>query len=312
MSGILARDKNKFDEAQRGLRYATNHFTDFDALLASGIKSLLILLPNHLHAEFARRALENGVHVFCEKPLAPNVAEALALKAAAKKAGRVLMVDFNERYLDRNRVLKNVITEGRIGQMVSAHAFHNQDLRQLASFTSLHRDSTGGGAVHNAGIHFINLFLHWFGVPERVRANFENRALPAECGEDTAHCRFWFGNGLSATLDISLAGAVDTSYERIRLVGAEGEISSDLKKSNILWRPHEAKRQLHIPCKREIMGDSVFNALAAFERCVQASLQPETDVDDFIETMKVMEAIALSAQRGAEVHLAEIAQKYAS
>ena len=75
----------------------------------------LILLPNHLHLDHARKALERGLHVFCEKPLAQNVADCLALKAVAEKSGRVLMVDFNQRYSDRNRVLKKVIAENRIG-----------------------------------------------------------------------------------------------------------------------------------------------------------------------------------------------------
>ena len=312
ISGILTRGQNQFELARQGLRYATKYFSDFDELLDSGIKAVLILLPNHLHAEFARKALEKGVHVFCEKPLASDVSGAFALKAIAKKSGRVLMVDFNERYFDRNHVLKKIITEGRIGKIMSVQAFHNQDLRQLSSFASLHRNLTGGGVIHNAGIHFINLFLNWFGRPERVHAVFENRALPAECGEDTARCQFWFPGGLTATLDASLANAADTTYERVQFTSEDGEITSDLKKSDILLRRPPAKRQLHITCKKEIISDSVFNALAAFARCVQTGSKPETDVDDFIETMKVIEALTLSAQRGAEVRLEEIERRYAS
>lgn len=310
VSGILARDGNKFRDAQSGLRYAARHFADFDALLASGINSVLILLPNHLHFEFARQALERGLNVFCEKPLASNVAWMLALKTVAKKSGRVLMVDFNERYFDRNRVLKNLAAENRAGKIISARAFHNQDLRGLKSFAPLHRDFTGGGVVHNAGVHFINLFLHWFGDVERVHAVFENRALPVECGEDTAHCEFWFRNGATATLDASLADAVDTTYERVHFTGDSGEVFSDLKKCDIVFQPR-GKPQLKIPCAREIISDSVFNALQHFAHCVKNNLRPETDVNDAIKTMKVIEALTLSAQRGTEVRLDEIEEKYA-
>ena len=310
ISGILARDEAKFRAAQRSLRYTAKHFTDADALLASGINSVLILLPNHLHLEFARRALERGLNVFCEKPLAQNVADMLAIQAVAQKNGRVLMADFNQRYLDRNRVLKQVIAEERIGKIVSARAFHNQDLRRLPSFAALHRDRTGGGVVHNAGIHFVNLFLHWFGDVDRVNAVFENRALPAECGEDTARCRFWFRNGVTATLDASLANAVDTTYERVEFTGTDGELASDLKKSDIVCRP-TSKPQLKIPCRAEIISDSVGNALEHFAHCVKNGLRPETDVNDSIKTIKVIEALTLSAQRGTDVHLDEIENKYA-
>jgi predicted dehydrogenase len=180
----------------------------------------------------------------------------------------------------------------------------------MQDMQKLRKDVTGGGVVHNAGIHFINLFLYWFGDVDRVNAVFENRALPKECGEDTAFCRFWFRNGVAATLEASLANAVSTTYERVRIVGEKGEISSDLKKSDIHCRL-EGKRRSKIPCKQEVISDSVGNALAHFERCVSAGTRPETDAEDFIRTMKVVEALTLSAQRGADIHLEELEQKYA-
>jgi predicted dehydrogenase len=310
ITGLLARDDAKFDAAQRGLRYTTNHFSDTDALLASGIKAALILLPNQMHFATAKAALEHGLHVFCEKPLTNSVADALTLKALAEKSGRVLMVDFNQRFFARNRLLPSLVAQKRMGKIKSVHAFHNQDLRGLASFDNLHRDRTGGGVIHNAGIHFINLFLHWFGEPERVRAVFENRTLPPECGEDTAHCEFWFRDGITATLDASLVNAVDATYERVQFISEEGELNSDLKKGNIICQPTE-KPQLKISCRPEIISDSVFNALQHFAACVKNQAQPETDVADFIRTLKTVEALTLSAQRGTEVALAEIENKYA-
>jgi len=311
VSGILSRDKTKIQEAQRSLRYTSECFTSLDTLLNSGVNCVLILAPNNLHFDFARKAVEKGLNVFCEKPLANTVAEALTLKSALNKTGRVLMVDFNQRYLDRNRILKRVIAEKRIGNITSVHAYHNQDLAgQLQSYERLNSSITGGGVVHNAGIHFINLFLYWFGEVARVNAVFENRALPRECGEDTAFCRFWFRNGVTATLDASLANAVSTSYERVQFVGEKGEITSDLKKGDILCQ-HRGKARLRIDCEKEVISDSVFNALQSFERCVSAGTRPETDVDDFIQTLKVVEALTLSAQRGADVQLDELDKKYA-
>jgi len=293
------------------MRYASQSFDSLEAMKGSGVNSVLILAPNHLHFDFAQKALEAGLNVFCEKPLANNVADALALKTRADKAGCVLMVDFNQRFLDRNHVLKQVITNNRVGKIESVHAYHNQDLTgQMPHIERLHKNVTGGGVVHNAGIHFINLFLYWFRDVDRVNAVFENRALPKECGEDTARCQFWFRNGVTATLEASLSNAVSTTYERVRLVGEKGEISSDLKKGDIRCRL-EGKRRFKIPCKQEVISDSVGNALAHFEHCVSTGARPETDVDDSIRTMKVVEALTLAAQRRADVELDEIERKYA-
>ena len=309
ITGILARDAGKFSAAQKNLRYSARHFSQTVPLLASDIVAALVLLPNHLHFETAKAALEQGRHVLCEKPLASSVAEARALKTAAEKSGRVLMTGFNQRFFDRNRVLKNLLADNRIGKISSVQAFHNQDLRGLKSFVPLHRKVTGGGVIHNAGIHFINLFLHWFGDVEKVSAHFENRALPRDCGEDTAHCELWFHQGVHATLDASLANAVNTTYERVQFTGDAGTISSDLKKCDILLQS-EGRRQLKIPCRPEIISDSVFNALEHFAACVKNNLLPETDVDDFIRTLKVVEALTLAASRGETVAMTEIENKY--
>jgi predicted dehydrogenase len=309
ITGLLARDDAKFKAASRGLRHMTSHFTDADALLASGIEAALILLPNDMHFATAKSALERGLHVFCEKPLTNSVNDALALKALAEQSKRVLMVDFNQRYFARNHLLADLIARKHLGKVTTVHAYHNQDLRGLPSYDALHRDRTGGGVIHNAGIHFINLFLHWFGPPERVRAVFENRALPHDCGEDTAHCEFWFHDGTTATLEASLANAVDTTYERVQVLCEDGELTSDLKKGEILCRPGGKPRH-EIPCRPEIIVDSVFNALLHFGACVENHSQPETDVDDFIRTLKTVEALTLSARRGTDVTLAEIDNNY--
>ncbi len=311
VAGILTRDAAQFQAAQRGLRYVARRVTDSAALGGSGIRAALVLLPNHRHFQAVQQALADGLDVFCEKPLAVNVAEMLALQSLAQKSGRVLMVDFNQRYLDRNRVLQQIITEQRLGKITSVHAYHNQDLRRLPSFAALHRDRTGGGVLHNAGVHFINLFSHWFGAVTRVQAGFENRALPAECGEDTAHCQLWFRSGVTATLEASLANAVAaTTYERVEFTGERGVITSDLKRGDILGR-FNAQAPVKIPCRAEIISDSVFNALEHFAHCVQTRQNPETDALDAIRTMKIVEALTLSSRRGTGVNLEEIESHYA-
>jgi predicted dehydrogenase len=309
LAGLVTRSESSARAAQRGLRYLAQRFDSVGAMQGHGINSVLILAPNHSHFELARHAMEAGLNVFCEKPLANNVADAQRLKSLAANTGRILMVDFNQRYFDRNRVLKSFIAESRIGTIKTVEAFHNQDLTgQRSQLEKLHKDATGGGVIHNAGIHFINLFLYWFGDVDRVNAVFENWALPKECGEDTAFCRFWFRNGVTATLEASLANAVPTTYEKVRFVGTKGTISSDLKKCDI--RCQLEGTRINVPCRKEVVADSVFNALTHFERCVSTGTRPETDAADAIRTLKVVEALTLSAERGMDVHLEELERKY--
>ena len=75
-------------------------FTDYKAMLTQAqLDSVDICTPNYLHSEIAVEALERGLHVFCEKPDAVSVSEAVRMQKAAETSGRHLMVMRNNRYV---------------------------------------------------------------------------------------------------------------------------------------------------------------------------------------------------------------------
>jgi len=156
-----------------------------------------------------------------------------------RKSGRVLMVDFNQRYLTRNRILKNVLIENRLGKIVSAHAFHNQDLRGLKSFAPLHREPHRRRCGSQCGVPFHQSLSALVRPSLTASAPFlMNRVLSAECGEEPAHCKFWFRNGGDRHADASLANAVDTSLRTrpVHFGCGKAKSPSDLKKSDIVGR----------------------------------------------------------------------------
>jgi predicted dehydrogenase len=73
-------------------------FPDYEALLAAGLDAILIAAPDQYHAEITLKALEQGVHVFCEKPLCFSVAQAQEIAAARIRAGRVVQVGYMKRF----------------------------------------------------------------------------------------------------------------------------------------------------------------------------------------------------------------------
>ena len=90
--------------------------TDYrEVLEIPGLDAVDICTPNYLHSIIAVEALNKGLHVFCEKPDAVSVDEALKMKAAAEANDRVLMVMRNNRYAPESQFLKKYIEDGHMG-----------------------------------------------------------------------------------------------------------------------------------------------------------------------------------------------------
>src|SRR5450432_2051518 len=111
--------------AQLGTTFAIPHlYKHYEELLArDDLDAVSIGVPNHLHAPIAIAALEHGLHVLCEKPLARTSTEAAAIVQAATKAGRVLQVVFNHRERNDVHTLKRSIDEGQLGEIYYAKAY---------------------------------------------------------------------------------------------------------------------------------------------------------------------------------------------
>jgi predicted dehydrogenase len=142
-------------------------------LVESGeLDAVSIATPTHLHAPIAVAALEAGLHVLCEKPLARSVAEGAAMVRAAEQAGRVLKVVFNHRERGDVAVLKHQIDAGQLGRIyyAKAHWMRRNGIPGLGGwFTS--REMAGGGPLIDLGVHILDLALYLLGEPKVTTAS---------------------------------------------------------------------------------------------------------------------------------------------
>src|SRR4051812_39051484 len=83
-----------------------------EGLLAEGVDGIVIATPSALHAEQSIRALEAGAAVFCQKPLGRTADEARAVVEAARRADRLLAVDFSYRFTQGMRRIRELISSG--------------------------------------------------------------------------------------------------------------------------------------------------------------------------------------------------------
>jgi predicted dehydrogenase len=135
-----------------------------EALLEMDLDGLVIATPSALHAEQARSALESGVAVFCQKPLARTAAETASVVAAASSADRLLGVDLSYRYTDAMRRVRELVAAGELGDIYAVDlVFHNA----YGPDKAWYRDPalSGGGCVIDLGIHLVDLALWTLAFP---------------------------------------------------------------------------------------------------------------------------------------------------
>lgn len=182
---------------------ATQITTDAAALLASpDVDAVYICTETAEHVALVSAAVAAGKHVFCEKPLAKNLADARALHDLVQRAGVVNQVGLVLRYSPVFRVLEDLMLRSDLGTLLSAHMRDDQFLPVRGQYASSWRsdvERAGGGTLIEHSIHDIDLFLRLFGPVETVSCT--TRYVAAVPGiEDVATVRFRHANGADTTL----------------------------------------------------------------------------------------------------------------
>lgn len=104
----------KIENFKKEFSMDVSAFIDYKEVLnTKGLDFVDICTPNYLHSVIAVEALNKGINVFCEKPDAVSASEALKMKEAAEKSGKVLMVMRNNRYRKTSAFLKKFINDGK-------------------------------------------------------------------------------------------------------------------------------------------------------------------------------------------------------
>jgi predicted dehydrogenase len=180
----------------------------FSDLLARDIDGLVIATPSALHATQATAALEAGKAVFCQKPLARSGEETRTVVDAARRADRLLGVDFSYRFTEGMKRIRSLITRGELGDVYAVETkFHNAYGPDKPWFFD--RALSGGGCLLDLGIHLVDLALWSLGTDRVVSASGVlhtrgTRWTPAaRTVEDYAAAQFVTGSGAAVQLSCS-------------------------------------------------------------------------------------------------------------
>lgn len=285
-------------------RYASiEHLGDYDqfeaVLQRAGVDAVFIATPNTHHREFTERAARIGVHVLCEKPMAPTVADCEAMIAVCREHRVKLMIAYRLHFEAANLQAIEALKDGKIGDPRMFSSLFTQQVRPGDIRT---RRELAGGALLDLGVYPINAVRYLFREePTEVLAAVSSSGDARFDGVDeTTTAILRFASGRVAQLTVSLGGSSAGYY---RVVGTEGDLHAepiyDYEQGLELAITTEGKRSEQKFPKR----DQFAPELLEFSRCVLEDREPEPSGEEGLADLRVVEAIFESARSGRAVQL---------
>jgi 1,5-anhydro-D-fructose reductase (1,5-anhydro-D-mannitol-forming) len=147
-------------------------YGDFDRMLAEGgLDAVSITLPTHLHPAFTIKALDAGVHVLCEKPMALDTDACDEMIAAADRSGKQLMIAQCIRFWPEYAWVKTAIDEGRFGKVLAANFDRLGSAPGWSENSWFSDPAKSGGVTLDLHIHDADFVQYLFGTPDNIRAS---------------------------------------------------------------------------------------------------------------------------------------------
>lgn len=304
--GVLAAVASRNLEKSRSVAEQfgiTTAYGSYEELIEdTTIDAVYVPLPNHLHKEWAIRAMEAGKHVLCEKPIALTSEEAEAMAAVAKRKGVVLAEAFMYRHHPRWRRIREIIESGELGELRlirGAFTYNNAD--DLDNIRL--QPEWGGGALYDVGCYPISAARFLLGQePEAitVHAQFSDKHFGVDM---MAAGILEFADGLALTFD---CGMWTEQRQLLEIVGSEGRI--DIPHAFTVGDDEDASYTVTVRGESRIEGheDKADPYTMEVDDLAKAvfGIQPQRfSSDDAVQGMRVLEAGLASAQERRRISL---------
>lgn len=269
---------------------------------------LHILLPHHLHCQYAVAALESGIHVLTEKPIGISADDADRMIAAATKNHKQLGVIFQNRYIDGVQKVRELIENGTMGTVKGA--FSTLAWHRPASYYQCdwkgRWQTEGGGVVIDQAIHSIDLVRYMTGMNAvKVRGNIARRILQTIEVEDAADAAITLSNGAIYsfqacnyyTKNSPIRIGIDCEHGSALLTADKMEIEwNDGRLETIL--PGQSAADSSVPDYWGIFHEKQIRA--CYDAVIQGAEMPWKP-EDAKKTLEIVLAIYLSSQIQGEV-----------
>lgn len=299
ITAIASRDINEARSAAALLQIPKAFGSYAELLSDPEIDAVYIPLPNHMHVEWAIKALENGKHVLLEKPVGLSSKEAETLIVASKTHPQLkIMEAFMYRHHPQWLKARKLVNEGHIGKLKTIQTFfsyYNTDPTNIR-----HNPDFGGGGLMDIGCYCISLSRYIFDEePKRVNGLVEFD--PKFKTDRIASGILEFSTGTSTfTCSTQIV-----PFQRVHIFGDTGCIEIEIPfnappdKPTRLWLHTSEKTEeitFDICDQYTIQGD-------LFSKAILDNTEVPTPLEDALNNMQVIEAVFKSSELGRWINL---------
>ncbi len=284
-----------------GVRTAT--YDTYESLLDGGdIDAVYVATPNWRHREHAVPALERGIPVLLEKPMATSVADAQAIAQAARQSGARLMIAYR---LHCEPGTLDAIERVRSGELGDARLFSSVFTQHVSA--SNHRATSGywAGPVPDMGTYPINAVRNLFGAePVEVRAHGVRTPGRGLDIHDIVSVSLRFADDRLAQFVVGFTGG---SVDQYRVVGTEGQLEVA---PAFVFGPGKAITHHALVDGRPVtrafpVTDQFAGQTDYFVQCIRDGLDPEPDAEEGLLDVIVLEAIERALTTGQPQYVPE-------
>lgn len=207
------------------------------------ISVISITAPNTFHAPMAIAALEAGKHIWCEKPMAPSLKEAAAMRDASRASGKIAILGYNYIQNPLIREIGKILEEGAIGTVNHVRLEMDEDFLANANdpFTWRSDSASGYGAIDDFAVHPLSLLSILFGPVEQVMTDMSipYATRPDGVGgtrnvetHDVASVLLRLASGAAGTLLVSRTAWGRKGRVALQIFGDRGSILFDQERMN--------------------------------------------------------------------------------
>lgn len=267
LAGISDVDFERVDAM--ATQFNTKPFTDYKEMFAEGLDAVSVVVPTKLHKQVVLEALEAGLHVLVEKPIADSIENADLMIEAAEKAGKILMVGHIERFNPAVIKLKEIMESGILGKVVSIST------RRVGPYNPRIRDV---GVILDIGVHDIDIISYLYG--RKVNHVYAVAGADIHSFEDHA--------SIILRLDHEFAGVVETNWltphkvRRLTAIGVNGVAYLDYIDQTVEIHDNGWIRQAKV-----VESEPLKNELEHFIECASTGKAPKTCGEDGKHALEV-------------------------
>lgn len=301
ITAVCARTKEKVDKIASDNNCKA--YTDVNLLLKDNeIDSIVIATPHPEHKDICINAFRAGKNVLCEKPIAVDVLDGIAIVNEYKKQTKIypkltFSVIFQQRTFNKWKKIKELIENNALGTLQRVTWIITTMFRTNYYYKSSPWRATwnneGGGVLINQALHELDLFQWFFGIPDRVRGFCSLGKYHNISVEDEATAYFEYDTGLVAHFITSTSET--PGVNRLEIVGENGRLLFENEKI-VLYKNESSSFDFIRNFEGDLFKKPEFTVTEiSYDRGVESH---KAIIENFINTVKGEGTLFVNGEEG--------------